>query len=298
MKSSDKPVSAADRMQNIFEREIRTWEAKGLNANRTRQMRLDSLYDDVGRLFDIFDSVYIDNHAYDHRPTQYVTIACSFPAFEKLKPEHIHTCAMNNFVNPNPQFMYVVRNIDVDSFISCCKKTSWGSYTDKMMYESHLFPTRVWICMSVMLGIYDSKHIGNTVHASRMRPSIEKRCEMVCMRFVAYCYPEMSDDKCKHRMESVLKTVSTFHEQDNFTEAEYLSFALDTATRTIEESEKLVLYTKFSRGMHKCAGCGCHEYITGKCGNCKIARYCNETCQKIHWKDGGHRQFCKLNKSI
>ena len=32
-----------------------------------------------------------------------------------------------------------------------------------------------------------------------------------------------------------------------------------------------------------------------QCGRCKT-RYCGRTCQEYHWKEGGHKDLCKLIK--
>ena len=47
-----------------------------------------------------------------------------------------------------------------------------------------------------------------------------------------------------------------------------------------------------------CAWCGAKEgSIPGilkhhQCGRCKLAFYCSESCQKRHWKEGGHKHNC------
>ena len=47
-----------------------------------------------------------------------------------------------------------------------------------------------------------------------------------------------------------------------------------------------------------CAWCGAKEgSIPGilkhrPCGRCKLASYCSESCQKRHWKEGGHKLNC------
>ena len=47
-----------------------------------------------------------------------------------------------------------------------------------------------------------------------------------------------------------------------------------------------------------CAWCGAKEgSIPGilkhhQCGRCKLTFYCSESCQKRHWKEGGHKHNC------
>merc|ERR1712185_57320 len=47
-----------------------------------------------------------------------------------------------------------------------------------------------------------------------------------------------------------------------------------------------------------CAWCGAKEgSIPGilkhhQCSRCKLTCYCSESCQKRHWKEGGHKHHC------
>ena len=40
-----------------------------------------------------------------------------------------------------------------------------------------------------------------------------------------------------------------------------------------------------------CAHCGGRN-PTQKCGRCRVVKYCNAPCQKVHWKAGDHKQAC------
>ena len=40
-----------------------------------------------------------------------------------------------------------------------------------------------------------------------------------------------------------------------------------------------------------CANCGTAE-VKFSCARCKVAHYCSRTCQKHHWKGGGHKKSC------
>jgi tetratricopeptide (TPR) repeat protein len=42
----------------------------------------------------------------------------------------------------------------------------------------------------------------------------------------------------------------------------------------------------------KCANVGCANPGSQKCGGCKRVLYCSAACQKVHWKQGGHKQAC------
>jgi tetratricopeptide (TPR) repeat protein len=43
----------------------------------------------------------------------------------------------------------------------------------------------------------------------------------------------------------------------------------------------------------KCANSGCTKQGLHRCGGCKGVMYCCAACQKVHWKQGGHKQECK-----
>jgi hypothetical protein len=43
----------------------------------------------------------------------------------------------------------------------------------------------------------------------------------------------------------------------------------------------------------KCANGGCNKQGLHRCGRCKGVMYCSAACQKVHWKQGGHKQECK-----
>jgi hypothetical protein len=43
----------------------------------------------------------------------------------------------------------------------------------------------------------------------------------------------------------------------------------------------------------KCANGGCTKLGLHRCGGCKGVMYCSAACQKVHWKQGGHKQECK-----
>jgi Tfp pilus assembly protein PilF len=42
-----------------------------------------------------------------------------------------------------------------------------------------------------------------------------------------------------------------------------------------------------------CANGGCNKQGLHRCGGCKGVMYCSAACQKVHWKQGGHKQECK-----
>jgi hypothetical protein len=50
--------------------------------------------------------------------------------------------------------------------------------------------------------------------------------------------------------------------------------------------------------LRDCAYCGAPEGLKRDahqvCGRCKITYYCGEKCQKLHWKEGGHKKVCML----
>jgi hypothetical protein len=43
----------------------------------------------------------------------------------------------------------------------------------------------------------------------------------------------------------------------------------------------------------KCANNGCAKPGLNRCGGCMGVRYCSAECQKVHWKQGGHKHACK-----
>jgi hypothetical protein len=45
--------------------------------------------------------------------------------------------------------------------------------------------------------------------------------------------------------------------------------------------------------MTKCANSECTKPGVHLCGGCTGVRYCSAACQKVHWKQGGHKQECK-----
>jgi hypothetical protein len=48
-----------------------------------------------------------------------------------------------------------------------------------------------------------------------------------------------------------------------------------------------------ARDAPKCANGGCTKLGLHRCGGCKGVMYCSAACQKVHWKQGGHKQECK-----
>jgi tetratricopeptide (TPR) repeat protein len=42
----------------------------------------------------------------------------------------------------------------------------------------------------------------------------------------------------------------------------------------------------------KCANDGCTKKGLHMCARCKSVKYCSAACQKVHWKQGGHKQEC------
>jgi hypothetical protein len=47
----------------------------------------------------------------------------------------------------------------------------------------------------------------------------------------------------------------------------------------------------------KCANYECTERGVHLCGGCTGVMYCSAACQKVHWKQGGHKQECKRTTS-
>jgi tetratricopeptide (TPR) repeat protein len=47
----------------------------------------------------------------------------------------------------------------------------------------------------------------------------------------------------------------------------------------------------------KCASHECSELGLHLCGGCMAVRYCSAACQKVHWKQGGHKQECTKGAS-
>jgi len=43
--------------------------------------------------------------------------------------------------------------------------------------------------------------------------------------------------------------------------------------------------------LEECAYCANTENLK-KCSRCQLVSYCSKECQTVHWKSGGHRQFC------
>jgi hypothetical protein len=43
----------------------------------------------------------------------------------------------------------------------------------------------------------------------------------------------------------------------------------------------------------KCVNGGCTKQGLHRCGGCRGVMYCSAACQKVHWKQGGHKQECK-----
>jgi tetratricopeptide (TPR) repeat protein len=43
----------------------------------------------------------------------------------------------------------------------------------------------------------------------------------------------------------------------------------------------------------KCANSGCTKQGLHLCARCRCVMYCSAACQKVHWKQGGHKQECK-----
>jgi hypothetical protein len=48
-------------------------------------------------------------------------------------------------------------------------------------------------------------------------------------------------------------------------------------------------------GMLKCANDGCTEPGLHLCARCRGVKYCSAACQKVHWKQGGHKQKCHVS---
>jgi len=47
-----------------------------------------------------------------------------------------------------------------------------------------------------------------------------------------------------------------------------------------------------SADFSECCTCCGDRHIFNKCSACKMVRYCNARCQKLHWS--AHKNFCKL----
>ena len=53
-----------------------------------------------------------------------------------------------------------------------------------------------------------------------------------------------------------------------------------------------------------CSWVGCGKELSAdpdewlKCGRCKRAYYCDRSCQKRHWKQGGHKQECLSGRAL
>jgi tetratricopeptide (TPR) repeat protein len=45
-------------------------------------------------------------------------------------------------------------------------------------------------------------------------------------------------------------------------------------------------------GLVKCANDGCAKKGLHMCARCMVVKYCSAACQKVHWKQGGHKQEC------
>jgi tetratricopeptide (TPR) repeat protein len=48
-----------------------------------------------------------------------------------------------------------------------------------------------------------------------------------------------------------------------------------------------------AREVPKCANGGCTKQGLHLCARCRGVMYCSAACQKVHWKQGGHKQECK-----
>ena len=49
--------------------------------------------------------------------------------------------------------------------------------------------------------------------------------------------------------------------------------------------------------------CGaCHAFTkrndNNVCSNCRLTHYCNHSCQKSHWKKGGHKESCAAIRKV
>ena len=49
------------------------------------------------------------------------------------------------------------------------------------------------------------------------------------------------------------------------------------------------------RGLGTCGHCGAEKVldVLKKCGKCRAVHYCDGTCQRAHWKRGGHKELCR-----
>ncbi|KAJ7638186.1 hypothetical protein FB45DRAFT_1000618 [Roridomyces roridus] len=70
---------------------------------------------------------------------------------------------------------------------------------------------------------------------------------------------------------------------------------LDTATLEEQDSEILgdpdTARRSGEAGLHRCSACFSLNAVVKRCAGCRRTRYCNNTCQRNHWKV--HRQVCK-----
>jgi hypothetical protein len=49
---------------------------------------------------------------------------------------------------------------------------------------------------------------------------------------------------------------------------------------------------KYANDTPKCANDECIEPGVHQCARCRGVKYCSAACQKVHWKQGGHKQLC------
>ena len=82
---------------------------------------------------------------------------------------------------------------------------------------------------------------------------------------------------------------------------EQLAFAMiryaEYSRTQYSREERQEIYTRMQKSLQKkqCACCKTTENILGQyksCGRCKQIHYCRPECQKLHWKEGGHKKNC------
>ncbi len=62
--------------------------------------------------------------------------------------------------------------------------------------------------------------------------------------------------------------------------------------------EKMSSHKKVTCGAgEECANCAASEggdnWTLKKCSKCMMVSYCSQACQLQHWRDGGHKRFCR-----
>ncbi|KAF8217753.1 hypothetical protein K438DRAFT_1656655 [Mycena galopus ATCC 62051] len=62
-----------------------------------------------------------------------------------------------------------------------------------------------------------------------------------------------------------------------------------------EHSKPTPTFNSSHLELYRCSWCGNPSAVLRKCAGCSKARYCDGSCQKLHWKD--HKKACSANKS-